>query len=664
MSKLVKKLLRENLQQTEKLYFKTGILSPEIKEKILAITHGDVFTRLVADLLVWVKRFSEIKENEIKLASVFYNYLKHYNKSSFSLAKDLFYYSDENNDPYHISDLFELLRERHYAEKNFRELPSLAQRNLGYLKRGPYTYKYDLSNIAQKEYKLKELLDFIPKTEKGQILLKKIYSQKNLDGMIELAEHYNKAFSGEEGEDKDELLDALETLNAKVIQNTNDILVIRVNDYEAMKRIGCTSTWCFSRPNAEQYWDDYAVYGFVYVIFDFSKDFDDATFLMTLLPDSDSVYGSSNFELSELGIDNSTDYLKKIGVNIDNIYADEKKYKYGKETNTQLSLFEIKKTLREQLENTNPFKQYEQELLTKGFEAEFNPVNDNLVTIEIIGIPKKLHGQGYGTKIMKDLCNLADQKNITLQLRPAASSTHSRTKLIRFYSKFGFVENKGENENPNYQYMYRKPQGLNEQVINEAALSFNNLPEGTGLYVNHKQNYLKATLYNPSEDKVYAMIVLNLEDGLYELARVAAEKGFGPLIYEIAMTLVYPQSIVPPRWGDIKPEALNVFKKFGPNVKREKISLDDQSYSTQILTRTTQITDPEEKEKYYNSQSLENKEILDVFNTKYSYKMPNIGDMKKYIKFAKQTIGQEFNNIKLTMQDVNWKSTLYFNERY
>lgn len=106
------------------------------------------------------------------------------------------------------------------------------------------------------------------------------------------------------------------------------------------------------------------------------------------------------------------------------------------------------------------FKQFETTLLRKGFEAEFNPVNNHLVTIEIIGIPKSMQGKGCGSKIMNQLCSMADKFGVMLQLRPAASSTHSRSKLINFYSKFGFIENKGSNKNPTCQYehgMYRLP---------------------------------------------------------------------------------------------------------------------------------------------------------------------------------------------------------------
>ena len=97
----------------------------------------------------------------------------------------------------------------------------------------------------------------------------------------------------------------------------------------------------------------------------------------------------------------------------------------------------LKQRLKEAIDNLNWFKTYEKELTDNGFEAEFI-INDGVVTIEIIGVPKHLHGSGIGTKIMNKLSEKADELGIVLQLRPAASSTHSRKKLINFYSKFGF----------------------------------------------------------------------------------------------------------------------------------------------------------------------------------------------------------------------------------
>ena len=97
-----------------------------------------------------------------------------------------------------------------------------------------------------------------------------------------------------------------------------------------MQRIGCTSAWCFSLPDSQHYWDDYAQLGYVFVIFDFSKDTEDATFLMVLLPDYYSVFASTNVSLEDLGIKDSVKYLKKIGVDFNKIENSSRRPKYAK----------------------------------------------------------------------------------------------------------------------------------------------------------------------------------------------------------------------------------------------------------------------------------------------------------------------------------------------
>jgi hypothetical protein len=46
MKLLIKKLLRENIQLADKLYFNQNKLSPQARELILRITNGDPYTKL------------------------------------------------------------------------------------------------------------------------------------------------------------------------------------------------------------------------------------------------------------------------------------------------------------------------------------------------------------------------------------------------------------------------------------------------------------------------------------------------------------------------------------------------------------------------------------------------------------------------------------------
>jgi hypothetical protein len=365
MSKLfIQEILRENLQQADKIYFKTGKLSPEHRELVLSITNGDNYTRLVADWLyhlikIWNQKTDD--SSTIKFLKDFYGYLKTYDKNVLPMAKNLEDYNaftDERDG--HILDLFSSLRNREDAIRILNELPSIAKRNLKDIIRKPESNEYAFKGLADKFKELKNSLKVLPSNEeKKQMVLNKIFASKNnLDQMIDMANHYSHAFNTRSDEtSKEELIDNLEDVDADLIQNSGDILVIRVNEYEAMQHIGCTSMWCFSQPNSEGFWNDYAGLGYVFVIFDFSKEFDDATFMMTYLPDSGAVYASTNVPLEELDIDDSYQYLSEIGVDLsllDNDYKPKEKATTSKKEvpykdPNQLSLFEIRQRLRESL---------------------------------------------------------------------------------------------------------------------------------------------------------------------------------------------------------------------------------------------------------------------------------------------------------------------------
>lgn len=327
MNLLIKKLLNEGLKQVlfenpqvaDKKFFNTGKLSPEFKQELLNITHGDHFTNLVAEFSYYFAKNGNDK-GITKLAEAFYQYLKEYDKNLFPVKYDLFSYSEDQDRPHHITDLYSILRERHYLVQNFKKLPSIAIRNLKSLTKVPTDQEYALGFIDKKIIELVKAIKFIPKTKKGEVILQKIFNSKNnLDTMLAVAKNYAHAFTELSDENKEDLLDVLPMLDADVIQNSDNILVIQVNDQEAMERIGCTSVWCFARPNSEGYWDDYAPLGYVYVIFNFALETDDAKFLMVYLPDSGEVYVSTNVPLSEVGIDNSYAYLKKIGVDVNKL---------------------------------------------------------------------------------------------------------------------------------------------------------------------------------------------------------------------------------------------------------------------------------------------------------------------------------------------------------
>lgn len=67
-----------------------------------------------------------------------------------------------------------------------------------------------------------------------------------------------------------------------------------------------------------------------------------------------------------------------------------------------------------------------------------------LITLYAIVVDKQHRGAGYGSDAMRALCSWADENEYTVALTPDSSlGATSAPRLVRFYKRFGFVENKG-----------------------------------------------------------------------------------------------------------------------------------------------------------------------------------------------------------------------------
>ena len=85
------------------------------------------------------------------------------------------------------------------------------------------------------------------------------------------------------------------------------------------------------------------------------------------------------------------------------------------------------------------------------------------ISLDMIEVPKVDRKQGVGTAVMAELIRYADEQGKRIVLTPGLPDdrhgTTSRGRLVKFYKRFGFVENKGRNKD--FQIsdgMYREPQ--------------------------------------------------------------------------------------------------------------------------------------------------------------------------------------------------------------
>ncbi len=369
MNEFIKNILRENIQQADKVYFNDGKLAPEVREKILTITHGDVYTKLLTDLYFYYNRGesnTQYDANVYKLMSEFYNNIKTYNKGILPVQGNIMDYSIDKNDPWHITNLYSMLDWRQIGIKALDKLPSVVIRNIKEI-RIPTDSRYNMEAISRNLRTLSDLINEMDlREEKKNDLIGKIASSKEtLESMVEIAQHFYDSLLQIEDTDIDEVLYEIGEQNAVLKQNKNNVLVVKIKDEAAAQALSCGTTWCFARPNSTEFWDDYAQMGYLYYIYDFNKEMTDALFLMTMIPSTYEVYAGTNVSLETLGIDDGMNYLESIGVNTQ-IFAKDyekatkpKKEKIKGDPNQLQFAFEtknyIQKLLRENLQQADKF---------------------------------------------------------------------------------------------------------------------------------------------------------------------------------------------------------------------------------------------------------------------------------------------------------------------
>jgi GNAT superfamily N-acetyltransferase len=77
-----------------------------------------------------------------------------------------------------------------------------------------------------------------------------------------------------------------------------------------------------------------------------------------------------------------------------------------------------------------------------------NYISENAKEINLsqIVVPKTERNSGVGTKAMRMLTDYADAQGKRIVLTPSSDFGGSKARLITFYKRFGFVENKGRNK--------------------------------------------------------------------------------------------------------------------------------------------------------------------------------------------------------------------------
>lgn len=108
-----------------------------------------------------------------------------------------------------------------------------------------------------------------------------------------------------------------------------------------------------------------------------------------------------------------------------------------RESNSK-EMLKIKEEFKDELEKFNVY--------------EYN----DKISIDLIVVKNK--NSGIGSKIMKRIIDIADKQSKICVLSPSNEFGGTISRLITFYKKFGFIENKGKNKIFGiFEKMYREP---------------------------------------------------------------------------------------------------------------------------------------------------------------------------------------------------------------
>ena len=101
---------------------------------------------------------------------------------------------------------------------------------------------------------------------------------------------------------------------------------------------------------------------------------------------------------------------------------------------------------------TNDIKRFASDLETKYNLSSLwlYSLNDNTINLNSIIVKRDERKQGVGSAVMQEITDYADGRGLRIALTPnikdSIIGTTSQGRLIRFYKRFGFKENKGRNK--------------------------------------------------------------------------------------------------------------------------------------------------------------------------------------------------------------------------
>ena len=306
----------ETLGELDKVYVRTGLYDDEDRKEIVDITHGDNYTKFIADLFYYLaNRYNKerveptrLNDRDRQILIDAYNRIKRYDKNVLPIH-DL--YAREHNA--HPLEKLNDLKTRELLIDRIKSLPSILLRNL----RGDIRKErdhYELEKLLEYTRNIQNSLKLIGQTkpEHQEKIMKKVFSSANdtFEAVSKRLEDTTIPYLSQD----DSLENTVEKVRdmgdeAEILYNGNNVLVVKINSPEAMGYIGCSSQWCFAS-NPQAYWSQYTSGddGFATIVFNFDEEPSEPNAMVVVL-ENGSVYNMYNEYMEEGG-----EYLDELGV--------------------------------------------------------------------------------------------------------------------------------------------------------------------------------------------------------------------------------------------------------------------------------------------------------------------------------------------------------------
>lgn len=171
------------------------------------------------------------------------------------------------------------------------------------------------------------------------------------------------------------------------------------------------------------------------------------------------------------------------------------------------------------------------------FELSLNRNGD--IALDWIMVDRGAQRAGLGSKVMLELTRFADLNGRRIVLSPAEDAGSTRANLVKFYKKFGFVENKGRSKDFAISAgMYREPTAIPGRDYSGQSASAESHPDGAGLHAKLFTDLFKGEPLTPEGDRLASAPSLVSMIGKVRAVALVDPEVFGAIIRAAPVDMV------------------------------------------------------------------------------------------------------------------------------